>query len=95
MYSYSMNRTGDLADLASRTESRLNDMRVKATQAKLRGAGSADCRSCGEPIPEERRKALPSATRCAGCQTDHEHLAKVTGYGDFDISTDVTPASGL
>jgi phage/conjugal plasmid C-4 type zinc finger TraR family protein len=36
--------------------------------AELSEAGSDDCIDCGDPIPEDRRKALPSATRCVGCQ---------------------------
>ena len=80
MYSYSTNRTGDLVDAATRTEQRLNDMRVKAARGKLEGTGTADCRGCGEPIPEERRKAVPNATRCACCQSAEEHLQKMNGY---------------
>ncbi|MEA3533710.1 TraR/DksA C4-type zinc finger protein [Rhizobium sp. CC-YZS058] len=30
--------------------------------------GTIDCVSCGEEIPEGRRSANPSATRCIECQ---------------------------
>lgn len=36
--------------------------------ADLSEAGCEDCIDCGDPIPEDRRKAMPSATRCIGCQ---------------------------
>src|SRR5687768_11995015 len=30
------------------------------------------CDSCGRPIPSERLEAIPTATRCAGCQSGVE-----------------------
>jgi|SRR6185436_13415799 len=37
-------------------------------------AGSyGDCASCGEPISLQRLLVQPSASRCAACQTLHEH----------------------
>ena len=42
---------------------------IRAASAALSGAGADDCTHCGEPIPEARRAALPSATRCVSCQT--------------------------
>ncbi|WP_346915386.1 TraR/DksA C4-type zinc finger protein [uncultured Roseibium sp.] len=36
------------------------------------GQGADECVDCGDPIPEARRLALPSARRCAGCQTSFE-----------------------
>jgi phage/conjugal plasmid C-4 type zinc finger TraR family protein len=30
------------------------------------------CRDCGQPIGDERRAALPSATRCVTCQAAWE-----------------------
>jgi phage/conjugal plasmid C-4 type zinc finger TraR family protein len=34
----------------------------------LHQPGALECEGCGEPIPERRRAAMPSATRCAPCQ---------------------------
>lgn len=34
--------------------------------------GDEFCSDCGEPIEIGRRMALPSATRCIGCQRAHE-----------------------
>ena len=39
------------------------------------GEGAADCVECGEPIPEARRKALPSARRCVQCQSGRDDTA--------------------
>jgi phage/conjugal plasmid C-4 type zinc finger TraR family protein len=34
--------------------------------------GTPDCQICGEPIPERRRKAMPSARHCRPCQEAQE-----------------------
>jgi len=36
------------------------------------GIGLSHCRKCGEQIPEQRRKAVPTATHCIDCQTGIE-----------------------
>lgn len=33
------------------------------------GAGASHCADCDAPIPAARRRALPHADRCVGCQT--------------------------
>lgn len=45
---------------------------VAAASALLMAAGSEVCRDCGRLIPAERRRALPSATRCIDCQDTSE-----------------------
>lgn len=35
---------------------------------------SPDCRHCGDPIPEARRKAVPGCQLCVECQTYIETL---------------------
>lgn len=45
---------------------------IARIQGSLSGAGQDDCAECGQPIGEARRAALPSATRCIGCQTMNE-----------------------
>lgn len=40
------------------------------------GPGSDECADCGEPIPPERRAAVPSATCCAFCQGQREKEEK-------------------
>lgn len=47
--------------------------RIRATLKPAQpDAVAADCSGCGDPIPEARRKALPSAERCVGCQAKWE-----------------------
>ncbi len=42
---------------------------VLAARARLAaGKGLTHCALCGEPIPEARRRALPSARTCVACQ---------------------------
>ncbi len=43
---------------------------VERARAELAAArGSEYCDECGEPIPEARRKALPTARTCIACQS--------------------------
>ena len=34
---------------------------------------SRECRICDEPIPDERRRAVPGCSTCVDCQRDLEH----------------------
>lgn len=45
-----------------------DELRVAKIRAGLDLVGEEFCRDCGERIEEQRRAALPSATRCTGCQ---------------------------
>lgn len=49
-----------------------DELRIARIRANLDGLGEVFCRDCGDPIEEERRHALPSATRCFPCQNIHE-----------------------
>ena len=44
--------------------------------AGLATLGSDECTDCGDGIPAARRKALPSARRCVGCQSQIEREAR-------------------
>ena len=54
---------------------------VAAARARLQalGEGSEYCIECGELIPEARRRALPSARMCVGCQSDRDKKAVIGG----------------
>lgn len=45
---------------------------IDAARQTLSREGEQFCRDCGEEIPEQRRAALPSATRCIVCQSEFE-----------------------
>lgn len=50
---------------------------VDAIRARIpRGLGTAVCTQCGDPIPAERREAIPGVTSCVPCQTELETEAK-------------------
>lgn len=36
------------------------------------GEGASHCTSCGDEIPEARRRALPGAHTCIDCQSDRD-----------------------
>lgn len=48
------------------------DAAVAEARADLKKAGATECVECGHSIPERRRLAYPSATRCIDCQTNAE-----------------------
>lgn len=42
---------------------------ISSARARMpAGDGLDDCEECGEPIPAARRRALPGARTCVGCQ---------------------------
>lgn len=43
------------------------------------GEGTQDCVECGDPIPEARRRALPSARTCIACQSGRDSRVVVAG----------------
>lgn len=48
------------------------------SSAALDAPGNELCADCGEPIPEQRRRALPSAIRCVDCQAFAERVARAS-----------------
>lgn len=43
------------------------------------GEGSIECEECGDPIPEGRRRALPSARTCVHCQSGRDGRIVLAG----------------
>lgn len=43
------------------------------------GEGTRDCVECGEPIPDARRRALPSARTCIDCQSGRDSRVVLAG----------------
>ncbi|MBX9792943.1 MAG: TraR/DksA C4-type zinc finger protein [Burkholderiaceae bacterium] len=76
----------DIYDEASRTEllereSLLGRLRadIQAREALHQITGSPpDCRDCGEPIPGDRKEAVPSCTRCIACEREAAARLKLT-----------------
>ncbi|TWD54467.1 TraR/DksA family transcriptional regulator [Agrobacterium vitis] len=48
------------------------DAALAEARADLKKAGASECVDCGHAIPERRRLAYPSATRCIDCQIEVE-----------------------
>lgn len=63
-------------DQASALEQHRRDQGVEKARQALMGQGSDECEDCGEDIPLERRKALPSSFRCIKCQTIFERTGR-------------------
>lgn len=62
-------------DAVDETEARLDFARANLSaqiRARVAPSGALECDDCGEPIPEERRRAAPFATRCVECQERFE-----------------------
>lgn len=55
---------------------------IKRAQQRLpSGPGATHCDSCGEPIPDARRAAIPGVRLCVPCQTAEDADAKAfSGY---------------
>lgn len=62
----------DIVDKAQELEQRERFRGVGRIRAGLLAEGTADCVDCDEEIPEDRKKAMPNARRCASCQEKHE-----------------------
>jgi phage/conjugal plasmid C-4 type zinc finger TraR family protein len=62
----------DEADQAQRIDERHRAAAIAFVRAQTQRDGFDECQDCGEVIEPTRRKALPSATRCVGCQEDFE-----------------------
>ena len=54
-------------------EASINDelARMRATR-RAAGESLTHCADCEEPIPEQRRKAVPGVTLCLDCQTERD-----------------------
>lgn len=63
-------------ELAEARVERERDAGLAAVRSLLEGDGADECIDCGVTIPEDRRKALPSASRCASCQGDFEKAGR-------------------
>jgi phage/conjugal plasmid C-4 type zinc finger TraR family protein len=66
----------DAADRAQPDEEaeRANLLDAQKRKAALDQPGNELCADCNDPIPEDRRRALPSAYRCVGCQAWAERI---------------------
>lgn len=59
-------------EAASDASERRQTAAIERIRAELTAEGEEECISCGQPIPEARRRAMPSAERCVACQTKFE-----------------------
>lgn len=65
----------DLIDKANEQAQRHRDAAIAAARLKqqaLIANDATECEDCEKPIGEQRKKYMPSATRCIPCQTDFE-----------------------
>ena len=88
---------GDIYDIASKERDReltlmLGDRdREKLSQIedaleRIKDNVYGECEECGEPIAENRLRALPSTRVCVECQSKHERELKIKG-GRFEEDT--------
>lgn len=74
----------DLIDRANaQAQSFLDSQLTQIRQITKQSPNDTDeCIDCGEPIGAERKKILPYAVRCVGCQWQYERTHdKGGGYG--------------
>lgn len=58
-------------DFLEQIAATVND-RLAIAREDLKGNGRKYCKDCGCEIPEARRLAYPSATRCVPCKSSYE-----------------------
>jgi len=64
-----MERFADVIDMAqAHVEQETSQLIARICQNANTGLGSRTCIACGEVIPEDRRRHVPSAVRCVPCQ---------------------------
>ncbi|EAR0283719.1 conjugal transfer protein TraR [Salmonella enterica subsp. enterica] len=68
----------DEADDAYTVTEQLTVTGINRIRQKIVCAGVPvyNCRSCGNPIPEARRKIFPGVTLCVGCRSFQEKQEK-------------------
>lgn len=65
-------------ELAEHRVAAERDASVRRIHLAVYDDGAPVCEDCGQPIPEERRRAAPFARRCIACQTAFEKSMKRT-----------------
>lgn len=60
-------------------EDSVRDAISRARARMPAGDGLGECENCGDPIPEARRRALPGARTCIGCQALRDKRPLSTG----------------
>lgn len=75
-------------DVQEQIDASVNDA-VKLARSRLpQGASLSHCAECEEPIPEERRKAIPGVQLCVVCQSELEkhqtHQSSINRRGSKD-----------
>ncbi|MES2492881.1 MAG: DksA/TraR family C4-type zinc finger protein [Pseudomonadota bacterium] len=61
-------------------EDSLKDAIANARACMPSGDSLAQCEDCGEAIPEARRRALPGARTCIGCQSQRDQRPSFSAY---------------
>ncbi len=63
----------DFGDQAQKiNEAHLARAIAGARMAEPSAPSAAECRECGEPIPQRRREAMPGVQLCLDCQRESE-----------------------
>ncbi|EGW1333547.1 TraR/DksA C4-type zinc finger protein [Escherichia coli] len=50
----------------------LETNRIQQIRQQLTGVSATQCEECGAPVPAERRRLIPGARKCVGCQEVEE-----------------------
>ena len=71
-----MRTSSDFFDVASQVEMEERDAAIAKARGRIAGVGRATCSDCDDVIPQERRRAIPSCTRCVDCQERFEKIGR-------------------
>lgn len=62
----------DAGDLAAMNEDFRLGLAIRKARSGRAEPARSDCMDCGEPIPENRRRAMPGCLLCVACQEAFE-----------------------
>lgn len=72
-----MSGYGSVDDESERAMIRVEELVALSRSLLPTGPGTSHCTDCGEPIPEARRRVMPSARHCVYCK-DKRHDTRPT-----------------
>jgi phage/conjugal plasmid C-4 type zinc finger TraR family protein len=57
----------------------VKDAILRARAETPQGESAEECDDCGEPIPQQRREALPGVRTCVACQSGRDAARRAAG----------------
>lgn len=76
-----------MTDIADRAQELIDQQTAQALAQALAnrpaGESATACIACGDPIPEERRAAVPGTPHCTDCSAEADRRRRIMAYSDI------------